>query len=87
ALEQLATSADVGPLLQQAPTGIPLAALQRYCRRVVLDPDPPQRRGAALHAWRGWWRWNSWPPAQMLARCFSRRPPEFHWPHCSATAG
>lgn len=41
ALEQLATSADIGPLLQQAPAGIPLAALQRYCRRAAEQIDLP----------------------------------------------
>nr|WP_313207839.1 selenocysteine-specific translation elongation factor [Stenotrophomonas geniculata] len=41
ALEQLATSADVGPLLQQAATGIPLAALQRYCRLAADRIDLP----------------------------------------------
>jgi selenocysteine-specific elongation factor len=33
ALEQLAAGAGIGPLLQQAPFGIAMAALQRYCRR------------------------------------------------------
>ncbi|MGF6417923.1 selenocysteine-specific elongation factor [Stenotrophomonas sp. AN71] len=41
ALEQLAANADVGLLLQQAPTGIPMAALQRYCRRAAADIDLP----------------------------------------------
>ncbi len=33
ALQRLAAGAGIGPLLQQAPHGIPVAALQRYCRR------------------------------------------------------
>ncbi|MGM3214047.1 hypothetical protein ACS229_30450, partial [Klebsiella pneumoniae] len=35
ALEQLAAGAGSGPLLQQAPAGVSLAALQRYCRRAI----------------------------------------------------
>lgn len=42
ALEQLVAGAGVGPLLQQAPSGIPLAALQRYCRRAAEQIDLPR---------------------------------------------
>lgn len=41
ALEQLAAGAGLGPLLQQAPLGIPMAALQRYCRRAADRIDLP----------------------------------------------
>lgn len=41
ALEQLAAGAGLGPLLQQAPLGIPMATLQRYCRRAADRIDLP----------------------------------------------
>ena len=41
ALEQLAAGAGLGPLLQQAPFGIAMAALQRYCRRAADRIDLP----------------------------------------------
>ncbi|MGV6485702.1 selenocysteine-specific translation elongation factor [Stenotrophomonas maltophilia] len=41
ALEQMAGGAGVGPLLQQAPTGVALAALQRYCRRASEQIELP----------------------------------------------
>lgn len=41
ALEQLAAGAGIGPLLQQAPFGIAMAALQRYCRRAAGQIDLP----------------------------------------------
>ncbi|MBN7837730.1 selenocysteine-specific translation elongation factor [Stenotrophomonas maltophilia] len=41
ALEQLAAGAGLGPLLQQAPLGIPMAALQRHCRRAADRIDLP----------------------------------------------
>ncbi len=41
ALEQLAAGTGIGPLLQQAPAGIALAALQRYCRREAAQIDLP----------------------------------------------
>ncbi|HEL3181135.1 TPA: selenocysteine-specific translation elongation factor [Stenotrophomonas maltophilia] len=41
ALEQLAAGAGPGPLLQQAPAGIPATALQRYCRRAADRIDLP----------------------------------------------
>lgn len=41
ALEQLAAGAGIGPLLQQAPAGVSLAALQRYCRRAIEQIDLP----------------------------------------------
>ncbi|MCU1040586.1 MULTISPECIES: selenocysteine-specific translation elongation factor [Stenotrophomonas] len=41
ALEQLATGAGIGPLLQQASFGIAMAALQRYCRRAADRIDLP----------------------------------------------
>jgi len=41
ALEQLAAGAGIGPLLQQAPFGIPMAALQRYCRRAADQINLP----------------------------------------------
>ncbi|CAM4330668.1 selenocysteine-specific translation elongation factor [Stenotrophomonas pavanii] len=41
ALERLAAGAGLGPLLQQAPLGIPMAALQRYCRRAADRIDLP----------------------------------------------
>ena len=46
ALEQLATGAGIGPLLQQAPFGIAMAALQRYCRRAAdrIDLPPDAQR-------------------------------------------
>ncbi|WP_294993404.1 selenocysteine-specific translation elongation factor [uncultured Stenotrophomonas sp.] len=45
ALQQLAGGAGVGPLLQQAPAGIPLTALQRYCRRAAEQIElPPNAR-------------------------------------------
>ena len=41
ALEQLAAGAGIGPPLQQAPFGIAMAALQRYCRRAAGQIDLP----------------------------------------------
>lgn len=41
ALERLATGAGIGPLLQQAPAGVSVAALQRYCRRAIEQIDLP----------------------------------------------
>ncbi|PTA71617.1 MULTISPECIES: selenocysteine-specific translation elongation factor [unclassified Stenotrophomonas] len=41
ALEQLAAGAGIGPLLQQAPAGVSVAALQRYCRRAIEQIDLP----------------------------------------------
>lgn len=41
ALERLAAGAGIGPLLQQAPFGIAMAALQRYCRRAADQIDLP----------------------------------------------
>jgi selenocysteine-specific elongation factor len=41
ALEQLVAGAGIGPLLQHAPFGIPMAALQRYCRRAADRIDLP----------------------------------------------
>lgn len=41
ALEQLAAGAGIGPLLRQAPFGIPMAALQRYCRHPADQIDLP----------------------------------------------
>lgn len=42
ALEQLAAGAGVVPLLQQAPAGIPLTSLQRYCRRAADQIELPE---------------------------------------------
>ncbi|HDS1103689.1 MULTISPECIES: selenocysteine-specific translation elongation factor [Stenotrophomonas] len=42
ALEQLAAGAGSGPLLQQAPAGVSLAALQRYCRRAIEQIELPE---------------------------------------------
>ena len=41
ALEQLAAGTGVGPLLLQAPAGMSLSALQRYCRRAADQIDLP----------------------------------------------
>ncbi|HDS1834699.1 TPA: selenocysteine-specific translation elongation factor [Stenotrophomonas maltophilia] len=42
ALEELAAGAGVVPLLQQAPAGIPLTSLQRYCRRAADQIELPE---------------------------------------------
>lgn len=42
ALEQLAAGAGSGPLLLQAPAGVSLAALQRYCRRAIEQIELPE---------------------------------------------
>lgn len=41
ALERLAAGAGIGPLLQQAPAGVSVAALQRYCRRAIEQIELP----------------------------------------------
>lgn len=41
ALERLAAGAGIGPLLPQAPAGVSVAALQRYCRRAIEQIDLP----------------------------------------------
>ncbi|HIE1101504.1 selenocysteine-specific translation elongation factor [Stenotrophomonas maltophilia] len=42
ALELLAAGTGIGPLLQQAPAGVSVAALQRYCRRAIEQIDLPE---------------------------------------------
>lgn len=41
ALERLAAGAGIGPLLPQAPAGVSVAALQRYCRRAIEQIELP----------------------------------------------